>query len=136
MASLIYGRAGLDRMLAAGADPREDPKLGRRARKLTSPRFRAGLAAGIRNVVDAAEEPPRALSSQAPLARGEILHERALLLDLATDLCGDDEVSPRGVALVERLLADGASPIYLGGGAGTLRGAIVHARAALYMSRP
>jgi hypothetical protein len=133
MTSFIFGRAGLDRMLAEGADPHEDPKLERRARKLTSARFRAGLAAGIRNVVDAAEEPPRGLSSQVPLARGEIHQERVLLLELAFDLCADEDLSPRGVALVERLLTDGASPIYRGAGPGTLRGAVVHARAALYM---
>jgi hypothetical protein len=134
MTSFIFGRAGLDRMLAAGADPHEDPRLERRARTLTSHRFRAGLAAGIRNVVDSAEEPPRGLSSQVPLARGEIVQERVLLLELASDLCGDEDLSPRGVALVERLLTDGASPIYRGAGPGTLRGALVHARAALYMS--
>jgi hypothetical protein len=134
MTSLIFGSASLDRMLAAGADPHADPKLERRARKLTSRRFRAGLAAGIRNVVDAAEEPPR-WSSQVPLARGEITRERHLLLELASDLRGGDDLSPRGIALVEQLLTDGASPIYRGNALeGTLRGAIVHARAALYMS--
>jgi hypothetical protein len=100
----------------------------------TSPRRRRVLASNIRRLVDDAQEPPRGLSSQVPLARGEILKQRVLLLDLASDLCGDDELSPRGVALVERLLTDGASPIYRGAGPGTLRGAIVHARAALHMS--
>jgi hypothetical protein len=134
MTSVIFGRAGLDRMLAEGADPHEDPRLERRARKLTSPRFRARLAARIRNVVDAAGERPRGLSSQVPLARGEILQERVLLLELASDLCGDEHLSPRGVALVERLLTDGGSPIYRGAGPGTLRGAVVHARAALLLA--
>jgi hypothetical protein len=100
----------------------------------TSRRHRRLLATSIRHVVDDAQEPPRGLSSRVPLARGEILQERVLLLELASDLCGDDEVSPHGVALVERLLTDGASPIYRGAGPGTLRGAVVHARAALYMS--
>ena len=31
---------------------------------------------------------------------------------IAEDLLSDDELSPRGIALVEELLTDGSSPIY------------------------
>ena len=56
------------------------------------------------------------------------------MLDLAADLASDDELSPRGIALVERLLTDGASPIYAPVLEGDLHRALIHARAALHLS--
>jgi hypothetical protein len=52
-------RGALDRRIARGADPSASPELDRRARQLTSRRTRAGLAAGIRRVVEEAEFPQR-----------------------------------------------------------------------------
>jgi hypothetical protein len=106
----------------------------RRARHLTSPRFRAELAASIRNLLDAAEVPPRGYTAAAPIQREAILAERELLLEIAADLESDDELKPRGVALVERLLVDGSSPVYAGGTDRALHGAVVQARAALHLS--
>ena len=54
-------RGALDRRIALGADPSTSPELDRRARQLTSPRCRAGFAAGIRNIVEAADYPQRCL---------------------------------------------------------------------------
>lgn len=127
-------RGSLDRSLAAGADPAASPALARRARQLTSRRTRAGLAASIRNLLDAAEERPRGFTSAVPIQRGRILGERQLLLQLAADLESEDELRPRGIALVERLLIDGASPVYVNGPERALHGALVHAHAALYLA--
>jgi hypothetical protein len=123
-------RGSLDRSLAAGADPHDSPELARRARQLASPRFREGLAAGICNLLDAAEEPPRGLTSAVPLRRREILDNRPLLVELAEELRSGDELQPRGIALVERLLIDGDSPLYY---AGDLREQLRRARAALLL---
>jgi hypothetical protein len=127
-------RGSLDRSLAAGEDPAASPALSRRARQLTSRRTRAGLAASIRNLVDTAEEAPRGFTAVVPIQRHEILRERQLLLQLADDLESQDELKPRGIALVERLLIDGASPVYVQGPEGALHGALVHAHAALYLA--
>jgi len=127
-------RGALDRSLAHGADPTATPELSRRARQLTSRRTRAGLVEGLRNLIEAAEEPRRAHTAAVPLQRRAILGERAFLLDLAADLASDDELSPRGIALVERLLTDGASPVYGSGPEGDLHRALIHARAALHLS--
>jgi hypothetical protein len=127
-------RGSLARSLAAGADPAASPELSRRARQLASRRFRAGLAASIRNLLDAAEEGPRGFTAAVPIQRRDILRERELLLQLAADLESQDELSPRGIALVERLLVDGGSPVYVNGTEGALHGAIVHAHAALYLA--
>jgi hypothetical protein len=125
-------RGSLDRSLAAGADPAASPELSRRARRLTSRRVRAGLAASIRNVVDAAETPGRGYSAVVPIQRQAILAQRELLLELAADLESGD-LKPRGVALAERLLIDGDSPLYVEGPEAALRAALGQARAALYL---
>lgn len=127
-------RGTLDRTLAHGADPSATPELSRRARQLTSRRCRAGLADGIRNLIDAAEKPRRPYSAVAPLQRREILSEQAFLLQLADELAGEGEVSPRGIALVEGLLTDGASPIYAPSPDGALHVALTHARATLHLA--
>lgn len=127
-------RGSLDRRLAAGVDPQASPELARRARQLTSPRFRAGLAAAIRNLMDAAEEPRRGLTSAVLIQRHGILGERGALLELAADLESDDRLQPRGIALVERLLTSPDSPVYLSSPEGTLREALGQARAALYLA--
>lgn len=127
-------RGSLDRSLAAGADPGTSPELAHRARQVTSPRFRAGLAASIRNLLDAAEEPRRGLSSAVPVQRYEILSERELLLELAADLESRDQLQPRGVALIEQLLTNGDSPVYMSSPEGSLREALRQARAALYLA--
>jgi hypothetical protein len=127
-------RGSLDRSLAAGTDPAASPALSRRARQLTSRRSRAGLATSIRDLLDAAEERPRGFTSAVPIQRRAILRERQLLLQLAADLDSQDELEPRGIALVERLLIDGGSPVYVDRPEGALHGALVHAHAALYLA--
>jgi hypothetical protein len=124
-------RGSLDRSLAAGADPGSNPALSLRARQLTSPRFRAGLAASIRNLLDAAEEPRRAFTAAVPLRRYAILGERELLLELADELEHGEDLLPRGIVLVERLLTDGGSPVYA---EGSLSEELRRARAALYLA--
>jgi hypothetical protein len=127
-------RGTLDRSLALGADPTTNPELRRRARQLTSRRCRKGLSQGIRNLIAAAEEPRHPYSAAAPLQRREILSERAFLLELADELAGEDELSARGIALVEALLTDGTSPIYTPSPDGALHAALTHARATLHLA--
>lgn len=127
-------RSSLDRRIALGADPHESPELARRARQLSSARCRAGLAAGLRRMVEAAEEPRPVMTSQVPLNRREILAQRELFLELANDLRSPDPLSPRGVALVERLLTDSYSPCYASSREGELTQALRHARAALHLA--
>jgi hypothetical protein len=124
-------RGSLDRRLASGSDPKASPELERRARQLTSPRFRAGLAASIRNLLDAAEEGQRGYSAAVPIQRRAILAEREGLLDLAAELESRDELKPKGIALVERLLTGGDSPVYCEGNLGE---EIRRAHAALHLA--
>jgi hypothetical protein len=101
-------RGSLDRRLAAGAHPAESPDLALRARQPASARFRARLADSIRGMIEDAKQPPRADGSAVPIRWREILKEGELLSEVAADLDSDDALQPRGIALVERLLTDGA----------------------------
>ena len=76
-------KSTLDRRIALGADLGESPELSRRARQLSSRRRRAGLAAGLRRMVEAAEEPRPLLTSQVPLNRRAIRAHRELCLEVA-----------------------------------------------------
>ncbi len=127
-------RGALDREIARGADLTRTPGLARRARQLASPRCRRGIAQGLRNLVDAAQEPDRVLSAAVPIQRKQILSEQGFLLQLAVDLESDEAVSPRGVALLDRLLTDGESPFYTPTPAGSVHDALIHAHAALHLA--
>lgn len=105
----------------------------RRVAKLTSMRFRRGLATGLRRVLKQAEQPPAVFSSKVPLRRREIFATRALIEDLAVHLDDESAVAPRGVALVERLLTFGGSPLYAPHPDGALEADLRHARAALLL---
>jgi hypothetical protein len=147
-------------MLAEGADPHDSRELARRAAQLTSARHRSSLAAAIERTLGEAEHPRAALSPAVPLQRREILAARASFVRLANDLAGDDRKSvsrdrsalssqdvasvsledvtaeryvPRGVALVQRLLTDGDSPLYTPYPAGELELAVRHANTALLL---
>jgi len=127
-------KGSLDSRIALGADLTETPQLARRARQLTSRRCRRSLAAGLRNLVDAAEEQRRGFSSAVPVEREQILHEAGFILQIALDLESDDDLAPRGIALIERMLIHGDSPAYAPSSPGSLRSALIHAHAALHLS--
>jgi hypothetical protein len=111
----------LDDRLARGADPASHPALQARAAQLVSTRHRRRLAAAIERVVAEADEtrPPR-FSLVLGTARGQVHEARPLLLFLAHVLRHAEAISPRGVAIVDRLLTDGGSILYMGG----VRGAV------------
>jgi predicted RNA-binding Zn ribbon-like protein len=111
-AHAYFRRNRLIRELATGADPEGTTERALCAARLVAPGHRRGLAASIRNVVDAAMEPRLALSSSAPLAREQIRVATPALLALASRLRAPEDVTPRGAALVEQLLRDGSSVLY------------------------
>jgi hypothetical protein len=127
-------RGALLRRLAGGASPSGSPELARRAEQISSPRHRRLLASGLERVIDAAEERPRPYSAAVPLRRRAILTNRYALLGLAFELRDtSQEVSAYGLALVEQLLSDGGSPLYIENPDETLEGALSQARAALLL---
>jgi len=113
---------GLDELLADGIDPASDPALAVRATQLLSLRHRRRLATSIERVVreaDASLQPRVSLAVRT--AREQVTEARTSLLFLAHLLREAEPIAPRGVAIVERLLTDGGSALYVGG----VRGVVV-----------
>jgi hypothetical protein len=81
--------------------------------------------------VEDADKPAYLRGSAAPINRAEIRRCADLIHDLAEELRAEQPPALRDVALVERLLRDGASPVYEPELAGALEPALRHARAAL-----
>jgi hypothetical protein len=108
--SVLLHRLTLDRELAAGADPDSSPQLALRATQLTGGRSRRRLADGLgRLLVDARR--PGALSS-AVHPRANLIRSEAVLDALQRRLRSDERLSPKGLAMLHRMLTDMGSPLY------------------------
>jgi hypothetical protein len=101
----------LDRRLATGERHDCGGRLAERARFLTGAGSREHLARSLREVVSAAERPPRG-NEIVPLARVEVSASAYELRALASRLQAPAPVDPRGVAEVRLLLTDGSGPLY------------------------
>ena len=130
---LACSHAGrLDRELAAGASPEASAILAARAARLTSTEFRRDLAASLRRMLAASEQPiqpvqpvhavravpvprsglPAARPLRVPLRTSRISQAGPRLAELAGRLLEPGPVPARGVAMVTLLLADGTGPLY------------------------
>ena len=119
----------LDRALIDGGDPTTSATLAARAAMLTSPATRAELADGLDVILASAQSPPsrlRALPRHAAL-----LANASLLRELASVLRGPAPLYARGIAMVQRLLTDGTSPMYTSRDGVALELALRKARAAV-----
>ena len=106
------------------------PRLAWRTEELISADSRIELGRSLTDVVHSADE--RLLPSASPLNRATVRASRAQLLALAARLCDlPRPVAPRGVLLVEKLLRDGAGPLYGRSRLSELRVAVDQALAAL-----
>ena len=107
-----WARDELDRRLAEGARPGDDPLLRRRADRLVSPASRAVLAAGLERVVASVEETKTPFTAAVPVRRAAVRGARHDLMALAGDLRHMPAPRSRGVAMAERLITDPSSPLY------------------------
>lgn len=121
-------RRALLRRLAEGADPRADAEASCCAAWLLSRRGHIALELK-RRVLEAVEEPPTSSISAARLNREEVVEQAPRLLGLAVELRCGERVSVQGLALLERLLGDFESPLYVA--AEPLGDAVDRAREAL-----
>ncbi len=101
----------LDHELARGVDPDSDPALALRARHLLRPGTRARIADSLEEIVRTAGQ-PIGLSSRLPVSAGEMRDLPDELKTLAAELRDHRDCGVRGVALVQVLLTDAASPLY------------------------
>jgi hypothetical protein len=125
-------RGTLDRRLAAGADPRTEVDLARRAEQLTTSEARTRIATSIERVIEDAAGPVPVLSPRVPLARGAINACAPRLRAIAGRLRSDHAVPAGGVAQAAMLIRDGSSPLYaVGSSENLLRHRLAEVAAAL-----
>ena len=127
-----WDRGRLDELLARGADPASSAALRLRAAQLGNIGERFALARRLQAVVrDAAQGRPSAFSVQVSPRRDVVVACSADLIALAQRLADDLPIDVQGVAMVSRLLTDGASPLYYGSASRPLRYTVRSARLAL-----
>jgi hypothetical protein len=114
---LIIGGAG---RLPLGAVERE-------WRRVEDPRHLVRLARSLEQMVDTAERPPARIPSSRPLFDVRVIRLVGPQLREIAGLLRTDAPPLRGVALVERLMASGLSPLY-GGDVEPLREELGRAR--------
>jgi len=125
---LVAARRAADAELVASRLP--SPRLAWRTNELCDPDHRRRLAESVVEVVRASEG--RFLPGSSPLNRAAARAEASSLLRIAAALADTrHRVAPRGVILVERLLAGGVSPLYDERRVDGLRDALAEALAAL-----
>jgi hypothetical protein len=131
--ALIAGwrAAELDRQLADGVSPSASALLAIRDRRLTSRRYRARVAGGLARAVRDAEATTRGFSAAIRPDRREVFAARTVLATLDRRLRAPDPVSAQGIAMLESLLTDGGSPLYLPTEPGALGSRLRAAAAAL-----
>lgn len=125
-------RFALTQRLAEGADPASSPELELRARQLTGDRERTTLARTLERTLEEVNRPRMTLVGGTPLRRREVLAAAEPLQRMIERLRDGRPVAPEGMALIERIITDGAwSPLYNVTAPGALRRLTVLATAAL-----
>ena len=110
----------LDGELAAGASPESSVRLAARAIQLTSSKSRRDLATSLERVLAAVREQPAGIPTgtravhppRLPLCRARISRSAGPLATLAGYLTAPGPVPVQGVAMVHRLVTNGAGPLY------------------------
>jgi hypothetical protein len=123
--------ARLDRLLAQGIGPDVSPELALRARQLAHPRSRRRLARALESAVHSADRGRPARSARPPVRAHAVRRAQVTLLAVAGELRDHPSPNPRGIALAQRLLADGDGPLYVAGETEDLWRAAYHALAEL-----
>jgi hypothetical protein len=119
-ARVFLRRGTLDRLLAAGGDPRWHPELALRATQVTARAKRHALAESLERAVLDAHRPPR-WTCAAPLDRGAVRGAARELRALAACVATTAAPAAQGVVLAGQLLRDPCSPLYAPGDEEALR---------------
>jgi hypothetical protein len=108
-----WSAAELDEALASGADPLASDELTLRASQLVRPEKRAELAQSLELVVRQVTSGGPSPSGPTILRREPVARNRRALLVLAWRLRRDGLHCLRGLAMAERLIKYGDSPLYM-----------------------
>jgi hypothetical protein len=115
-------RGTLTRELEAGAPPGFSPELALCASQLMSDRRRRQLARTWRRTLHEVHHPAITRSHVSIIRRGAVIEAEEAINALIARLSGPEPVAVRGMAMLERLMTDGASsPLFSPAEPGTLR---------------
>ena len=103
----------LDEALAGGADPLASDELALTAAKLVEPAGRAKLAQSLESVVEQVAAGGPSPLGPTILRRKPVARNASRLLDLAERLRGGSFHCLRGLAMADRLIRYGDSPLYV-----------------------
>jgi hypothetical protein len=123
--------ARLDRQLAAGMNPQGSAMLALRAQRITARHRRTRLAQGLARVIRDAQDTTPAFSAAVRPHRQEVLAARTVLATIDHRLRAPEPVTARGVALIQALLTEGTSPLYVPSHPGALASQLRTAATAL-----
>jgi hypothetical protein len=98
--------------LADGVAPTKSRRHWRCADQLLARARRRELALGLERLIEEADHPTQAISAAIPPQRRQVRDARPTLVAIIDALRSPGPVGVQGVAMVARLLADGAGPIY------------------------
>jgi hypothetical protein len=125
-------RGALTARLARGADPTASPELTLRASQLTSERRRRRMARTLRRTVSEARHPSTARAFVSIASRCGVLGAGDAFQMIIGRLASPDPVAVKGMAMLERIITDGASsPLYDRFDRSSLRRELLAARAEL-----
>jgi hypothetical protein len=120
-------------MIAAGSGPLPLAASEREWRRLEDPRHREQLAHALEEIADTAVRRSRCHPSSRPLYDVRVVRMVEPQLREIAELLRDGVEAPRGVAVVERLITSGLSPLY-GADVEPLRDEVRQARDLLMLS--
>jgi hypothetical protein len=103
---------GLDRQLAAGADPMQSDQLSLRVGQLGSCRSRRRIACALRGAVALAEPEAYPVMAAPRIQHAAVRASGGLLLEIAERLLSCEPVGVRGVAIASQLIEDRRGPLY------------------------
>jgi hypothetical protein len=119
----------LDRKLAEGRSPESRLLLSARAHVLVSPANRQTLGHQWADLLAQAQRPPGLREPRAPINRASILGNELGIRALLDALVAQTPGHVRGIAMLSRLLSDGAGPLYNRQCSNELRGALLQVSA-------
>jgi hypothetical protein len=132
LAFSVWWRAGeLDRRLAAGAGADSSALLAMRAEKIIGPRGRLTVADGLSRALNRAQDGVPGFTAAIRPNGQEVLAAQVVISTLERRLRSDGEVRANGVAMLQLLLTEPASPLYLPAEPGALGSYLRAAAAAL-----
>jgi hypothetical protein len=114
----------LDREIANGVRLETNPLLELRARQLSSTAERHAIAAGLANILDAADECQDDPASQVAVNYRPVIAARRRIFALIELLRSESAVDVRGIALARLLTQDRTGPLFRPCANGTLEQAV------------